>query len=222
MHPNTNATGARLGGNAAQMLDFGPRIRDIRKKRKMKLKDLAAATGMSASFLSEVERGLSQPSMGSLRKICQALGVSLLNLENHAGDQLPKGGAVGEAPSRLPNGFKEITEVTVVQADRRKKIAYPNQRGFYELVTPDLNRNLEVLSLTLAPGFDSGPHPIIDPPGEKCLLILRGCMDFHVKGETHRLKQGDSVSYPADSPLYYQVVGEEAVECLIIITPPGF
>ena len=51
--------------------DLGRRIRAARKKQGITLKQLAEQTGLSASFISEVERGISQPSMGSLRKIVQ-------------------------------------------------------------------------------------------------------------------------------------------------------
>jgi transcriptional regulator with XRE-family HTH domain len=59
---------------------FGKTIRLQRRLKSLTLKDLAAQTDLSISFLSEVERDVCQPSIASLRKIAQALNISLLGL----------------------------------------------------------------------------------------------------------------------------------------------
>lgn len=51
-------------------------IRSLRQKRNMTLEDLARQTGLSVSYLSEVERGKKQPSLETLEKISQALNIS--------------------------------------------------------------------------------------------------------------------------------------------------
>lgn len=200
---------------------LGAKIRTERLKKPLTLKQLAERTKLSISFLSEIERGLAQPSMASLRRISQALGISLLSFSETAEDtpSRPELQSYDLDPYHRP--IRDITEATLVRADQRKKIAYPGRSGFYELMTPDLNRKLEVLYLRMEPHFDSGP-PIVDPPGEKCLVILTGELEFNVAGQAYTLKSGDSISYPAAAPVSWHTKTPEIVEAILIITPPGF
>ena len=54
----------------------GITLKSLRKERKLTLKDLAAETGVSISFLSQVERGKSSVTLESLKKIADALSVN--------------------------------------------------------------------------------------------------------------------------------------------------
>jgi len=201
--------------------DLGAKIREQRLIRSLTLKQLSEKTSLSVSFLSEIERSLAQPSMASLRKIAQAFGTSLLTFrsEERNGDSESH----FAYPQRPNHGFQPIIgKARVVRAKQRKKISYPGRPGFYELLTPDLNRQLEVLYARMEPGFKSGPEPIVDPPGEKCMVMLTGILSFTVDEEEHVLEEGDSISYPADSPLSFKVLGEDSVEVILVITPPGF
>ena len=203
------------------MEDLGAKIREQRLKRSLTLKQLSEKTKLSVSFLSEIERSLAQPSMASLRKIAQAFGTSLLTFRAHEPDNEPEGAFA--YPKGNIHGFQTLIRgARVVRARQRKKISYPGRPGFYELLTPDLNRRLEVLYARMEAGFKSGPEPIVDPPGEKCLVIITGRLSFTVDGEEYILEKGDSISYPADSPLSFKVLGEETVEMILVITPPGF
>lgn len=204
------------------MDSLGANIRRQRKRRALTLKQLAERTGLSVSFLSEMERGLAQPSMASLRKVAQALGTSLLTFEEPYRPQGEPSEALSYPAGRVRAGESYIQEAKVVRAGQRKKISYPERPGFYELLTPDLNRRLEVLYIRMEPGFESGPEAVVDPPGEKCLVILSGRLSFTVAGAEHLLDAGDSISYPADAPLQFKVLGEETVETILVITPPGF
>lgn len=204
------------------MTDFGKTIRLQRRLKSLTLKDLAAKTGLSISFLSEVERGVSQPSIASLRKIAQALGISLLGLSESEGngtsvnplDGLPR------QPQHTTGPY--VTDVRVVRAGRRKRISFPGMKGYFELLTPDLNRLIEALNFKLEPGFESGQEQFSDLPGEKFMLILEGSLEFHVADQVYRLDEMDSLYYPADAPIYYKVLGKKTVKGVLVITPPGF
>jgi len=66
---------------------LGQQIRGLRRARGLTLVQLAALAGLSHSFLSQLERGLAQPSMSSLGKIAQSLGSSQLELISGAADR---------------------------------------------------------------------------------------------------------------------------------------
>lgn len=203
------------------MDSLGSRIRAERLQKPLTLKQLAEKTKLSISFLSEIERSLAQPSMASLRRISQALGISLLSFRERNRDDAKRSASQSLDIDAYHRPTRDITEVSVVRAGNRKKIAYPGRSGFYELLTPDLNRKLEVLYIRMEPGFDSGP-PFVDPPGEKCLVVLKGRLVFNVNDQTHTLDAGDSISYPADAPVAWHTETDEPVEAILIITPPGF
>ncbi len=203
------------------MNDFGKMIRINRQAQSLTLKKLSHKTGLSVSFLSEIERDLSNPSITSLRKISQALGISLLSLTESDEPRELDNRITPFSSDRNNGGQDYIKDTKVVRANRRKKISFPGMTGYFELLTPDLNRRIEALSFKVGPGFESGKQ-FVDPPGEKFMIILSGILDFFVGTETFRLKEGDSLSYPADAPVGYRVIGNETVTGILVITPPGF
>ena len=202
------------------MDDLGKKIRLLRRQRALTLQELAKQTGLSISFLSEIERGLSQPSMASLKKIRKALGISLLNLQDL--DSATDGLNAMPAPAIDVPAEQYIKEARLVRADQRKKIIYPDRPGFYELLTPDLNRKLEVLYFKMGSDFDTGPEVLLDPPGEKCMILIDGEVEFRVGQQIFTLTAGDSLSYPADAPISWTVKGNRPFEGILIITPPIF
>ena len=200
------------------MDNLGEKIRSERLKKPLTLKQLAQKTKLSVSFLSEIERGLAQPSMVSLRSISQALGISLLHFQESDAEPVARTENHPLDIPPYPKPERYITDVKVVRVGQRKKLAYPGRSGFYELLTPDLNRKLEVLYWQMEPGLKSGPKPIVDPPGEKCLIILSGSLTIKVAGQVYQLDKGDSISYPADAPIWWQTNDREAVETILIIS----
>lgn len=203
------------------MDNIGPLVRRHRRHYRITLKEMAEKTGLSISFLSEIERGVAKPSMASLRKVAQALGISLLSFSDI--EDIPEASHRQLLYPREENresGY--VTKVNVVRSGQRKKLGYPDRPGFYELLTPDLNRRLEVLFVKIEPGFETGPEPIIDPPGEKFIYVLKGLYQMIINGETYVLNAGDSIYYPANSPLFFKNIGDEPVELVFVLTPPVF
>ena len=64
----------------AERVDVGERLRAIRRLRRATLKTVADRAGLSESFLSQVERGRANASVGSLKRIAAALGVNVADL----------------------------------------------------------------------------------------------------------------------------------------------
>src|SRR5919199_5659229 len=71
-------------------VDVGERLRALRRFRRCTLRTIAARSGLSESFLSQVERGRSSASIASLRRIAEALGVSMADLFGPDGVPGPK------------------------------------------------------------------------------------------------------------------------------------
>src|SRR5437016_14487100 len=61
-------------------VDVGERLRELRRFRRCTLRTISTRSGLSESFLSQVERGRSSASIESLRRVAEALGVSMADL----------------------------------------------------------------------------------------------------------------------------------------------
>lgn len=204
------------------MENLGQKIREERRKRNLTLEQLSQGTKLSKSFLSQIERGLAQPSVSSLKKIAQQFGVSVVNLFM---DEINNPNSFGQLPiveKTRGNGSAYAEDVKVVRANLRKSVTLPGSRVSYDLLTPDLNRLLEVMYMRIGPTENSGEEPIIDPPGEKFGLVLKGTLEVRVKDEIYQLQSGDSIYFPAHFPHSWHGVGKEPIEVIWVLTPPNF
>jgi len=201
------------------MENLGERIREERRKGKLTLEKLSQKTGLSKSFLSQVERGLAQPSVSSLKKIAREFGISVVDLFANGANQK---NLLGSLPPASKNGPTYVQGFQVVRANRRKSLALPGSKVFYDLLTPDLNRQLEVMYMRIEPGEHSGEEPMVDLPGEKFGLVLKGTLEIRVGKEVQQVKEGDSVYFPAHVPHSWRGMGKETIEVIWVLTPPQF
>jgi len=86
-------------------LVLGQRVRHYRKQRQLRLDDLGALVGKPAPYLSMVENGKREPTLGLINDLATALGVP-------AGDLLvpepPRGGPSSKSPSSVSNASRRI------------------------------------------------------------------------------------------------------------------
>jgi len=201
------------------MENLGERIRDERRRGKLTLEKLSQKIGLSKSFLSQVERGLAQPSVSSLKKIARELGISVVDLFAGEADQQNR---FGFPPTFSKNGPKYAEDFQVVRANRRKSLTLPGSKVSYDLLSPDLNRQLEVMYMRIEPGEHSGEEPMVDLPGEKFGLVLKGILEVRVGEEVQQIRAGDSLYFPAHFPHSWRGMGKEPIEVIWVLTPPRF
>jgi transcriptional regulator with XRE-family HTH domain len=191
----------------------GRRIRAERRARDWTVDQVAEKAGVSKGLLSQLERGIGNPSLGNLHKIAEALDLPLSRLfvEDEPTDPRPTHGVA--VPLRPKFG--------IVRADARKKLLFPQERMTYELLTPDLQRSLEVLRCVIPHDWDTEDTPLCHD-GEEWVYVLRGRLEGHVGDETFVLEPGDSAGYPADVPHWWRSRSDEEGEVICAITPPSF
>jgi transcriptional regulator with XRE-family HTH domain len=204
------------------LIDLGKKIRKERQNRQLTLEKFSQMTGLSKSFLSQVERGITEPSITSLKKIAKQFGFSVVNLFQN-GDTLNANWKYRNAPIRYQEKTMNYVEkAEVVRADKRKRFALPGSKVMYDLLTPDMNRQLEVMYMRVSEGENSGEQPMLDPPGEKVGLVLKGSIEISVGSEVYQLKGGDSIYYPANIPHSWRALKGDPIEVVWILTPPSF
>lgn len=180
------------------------KIRKLRRERHITLKKMAEETGISINYLSQIERGNTNPSIGILKKITNALGIPLLTL--------------GDDSSQTT--FRR-EEVAVVRRHMRKKLVYPKSKLQEYLLTPDLNRKLAVLLSESKPG-KAQEDVLYRHEGEEFGFILEGQYEVTVNEEVYILNEGDSIYFPSQLPHKMRGIGNKRCRTLWVITPPSF
>lgn len=177
---------------------LGSRIRDLRRERGLTLRDLSSSTGLSTGLLSQVERGVTDPSLAALRRIARALEVPIFGLFQ------------GE----------DAGEVAVVRRSRRMLVRSPGGGTTYARVSPGSGR-LELLEGRLDPGAASSDDPW-SHPSEECVVVLSGEVVVEVNGGRHELGPGDSCYFDSRLPHRYINEGAAAATFLLAVTPPSY
>ena len=175
------------------LYEIGRNIRRFRVERGMTLKMLGAATGLSTSMLSLVERGLSSPSIGSLITICSALGIQMSDLIVQD-SQSPKGhlSRVGDQPV-----------ISTMEGVART------------ILRDDKIRGIEIAINNYEPNSGSSEQPL-SHAGHEYGIVLDGSVVVEVGTSKYELKQGDLVSYDSRIPHRIWNCGKKRVRALWI------
>jgi len=174
-------------------------IRRLRKSQSLTLANLAEKTGLSLSFLSQVERGIINPSINSLRRIALALGTPV----SHFFDET------------------ESTRGPVVRKSERRVLINRDSRLVYQLLSSDPNHRIEFLLSRLEIGASSVEFPMAHK-GDEAALVLQGEGRFEFGGERFDLKEGDSIYITENTPHRFTNIGSVPLIIVSAISPPGF
>ena len=166
---------------ASAAAESGSALRRHRKRARLSLRALADRTDVSASFLSQVERGVAEPSVSTLVRIARALDVPVAALLDE----------------RLP--ARRAGERVVRRASRRR-VTVPASGADLELLTDEAAGSLEVSLVHVAPGNSGEPPVLRTEPGERFVHVVTGAMRLTVGAEEVVLDSGDSFTVPAGEP----------------------
>lgn len=176
----------------------GSKIRALREELGMSSSQLAKAAGLSQSAISQIERGVVDPSLRSLRAIAETLNTPIFTFF-------------------LDEPSKEI----VVRKERRRAFSPPDYSGRYELLSPDSTGKLEMITMTLEPGTSSSTDPL-PHTGDECMVVMRGQAEIVAGDEHFQLQEGDSIYLNQGIPHQVTNVGDEELVCIVGIAPPSF
>ncbi len=182
-------------------MKVGSKIRELRLRKNMTLRDLSKKSGCSLGFLSQVERDLVSPTISSLKRIADALDINIISLFEEK-----------EPP---------IDSIVVKKANRGK---FENRRSKvkYELLRPQFSdTSIEALYMYLDPGASSGPNPH-SHNGEELVIVLKGQLEIEVGGKRYRLEEGDSAVYNSNIPHRWRNPSDKQTEVIWVNHPPTF
>ena len=180
----------------------GPEIRDLRKAKRMTIKELSLATSLSVGHLSEIERGIASPSIKALHDIARALGVTIGWFLHNSDEADP------------------AEREYVVRADNRRTLKFAS--GITdELLSPNLRGQLELLMSRFPPN-SAGEEDAYTHQGEEAGVILQGTFELWIGEKCFLLREGDSFCFPSTMPHRYRNPGEIETIVVWVITPPTY
>jgi transcriptional regulator with XRE-family HTH domain len=183
-----------------ERIEIGPRVRALREGMRLSLRDLAERCGVSATTLSQVERGGTSPTLQVAARIAAGLELRLSQLL-----RLDEGGTV-----------------TVVRRAERRRGGSPRRGHTVEILTAPLpGQRSELTRHELRAGArtgNAGSPPMHEPGSREIALVERGAVVLHCDGVDHRLSEGDCVTFDSDLPHHFVNPGPVDAVLLAVVS----
>ena len=178
---------------------LGPRLRLAREERQLSVRELARRIGCSASLISQIERGVSVPSVGVLYSLATELDSSLDHLLFGASLSRPP----GPAALPLPSASVEPGPGIVQRAGCRGIIDLASGVR-WERLTPGADAMTDFLEVVYSPGGHStDERRPLRHDGHEYGLVLSGTLQANVGFESYELGPGDSIAFDSSTPHEY-------------------
>jgi transcriptional regulator with XRE-family HTH domain len=157
-------------------IQVGPRLRAARRERGLTISEVAEQAGLTAGFISQLERDLTSASLSSLYRICAVLGIRVGNLI----DDVPSGQLIRR------------------EQQTRRSLAMGNAEHL--LLSSHDERRFHVTESHIPPGGSAGDEPYTLPADVELVYVLRGSLELRVGDEMHQLEEGDTLTYSPRDP----------------------
>jgi transcriptional regulator with XRE-family HTH domain len=182
------------------METIGRQIRYRRKQKGLTLKQVAEKADCSDVFISQVERNLASPSIATLKRIANALGVNLITLIQ-------------------PDETEE--EHVVTRKKDRVQFKFPHTEVYSELLATNIrDKQMQPLYKIVKPG--AGSEGTYRHEGEEMGIVLEGTLELTVDTRVYDLEPGDAFYFRSSRKHGYRNKGKEETRMIWVITPPTF
>jgi mannose-6-phosphate isomerase-like protein (cupin superfamily) len=179
---------------------LGERIKRFRLERNLTLKDVEVKAKVSATHVSEIERGMTSPTVGALTKIARALGTE---------------------PSYFLHA-DAFPACSVVRKSSRRILDYPDWGARLHCLSNGIRTGaMSFLEVELQAGLSRESTPITHN-GEELIHILKGVVEIRVGEDRHLLKEGDSIHFQSRQPHTMRNIGDGVCRILWVASPPFY
>jgi transcriptional regulator with XRE-family HTH domain len=162
--------------------ELGKRLKKIRESKHLTLKNIESSAGISATHISEIERGKTSPTLGALLRISKALGKD---------------------PAYFVEE-DELSDISLVTLENRIQERLNGGAGTTEKLTMSIpGSRVQASVIRLAPG-KSHRSELHSHYGNEAGLVLSGKFLFKVGKESYELSEGDSIYYSAHEEHAYE------------------
>lgn len=195
----TQETAARAEPGATASKVLCNRVTELRRKHKLTLDQLASASGVSRSMLSQIERGKANPTLAVTFRIAQAFGITI--------------GELVDQPWAAPS-------IELVHGDDPNMLFRSDDRCQIRTLSPlHMERNIEFYEIRLAPGTELRSAPHYDGTRE-LLTVSSGRAQVDSGDSSRELHAGDSAHYRADLAHCIYNSGDEPLLAYLVVTCP--
>lgn len=177
---------------------LGAYIRELRQRRGMSLRALAASADVSVSFLSQVERGTASPSIASLMRIAKSLGQTIGSL------------------------FESRPNSRLVRAGEGPVMVHPNRQWEEVLLSPRDFSKLQVIRSKLAAGGGTGKEMLSYDSSETSVVVQEGELFVQLGEEEFTLHPGDCLSFDPSTPHRFANPGKSPCVMFFASSPPSY
>ena len=170
-----------------------------RRLGRFTVEELSARSGVSAGLISQIERGIGNPSFVTLVRLAHALDVPL---------------------AELFVGAREQENRILVRRTERLRMELPAEGIVQELLVPNVDRKLAMIQMSIPAGFrgEEIPH---SHAGEEVVLLVTGSLRATVGDQSFELEEGDTLSYDASIPHWWSNLTDTSAVILAVSTPPS-
>lgn len=216
---------AEKNGVAQPMIST--RLKKKRQQAGISIRELARRTGLTASFISQVENQKANVSLDSLRRISDALGVQILYfLSDFASANGVELRAVSEA-SITSGGMEEAQNLMdrttpLIKSHIRARLFLPDAGITYELLTSRLDHKMEAFLGRMKPGTGNVGNKL-SIATEEFIFVMSGALKVGIGDQIYQVEAGDSIYFDGQA-LTCLASGSDTEETvwLSVVTPPAF
>lgn len=176
------------------LVELATRIKNARQAKGYTLDRVAEMSGLGKGLLSKVENFRVTPSLPTIAKLSEALGLSL---------------------AELFEGLDDKPKLSIVRANDRKEVERNRDQSdilYHSLAHRRPDRNMDPFILKVPAG--GGRREAMPHEGEEFMLILKGSVSFEYEGEVHEMKEGDAAYF--DAELDHRVFNKGAKDATVL------
>ncbi len=180
------------------MHDLFRRLKALRHRHKMTLDQLAQRSNLTKSYLSKVERGMSEPSISTVLKLAKAFNVDVSDL--------------------IGSPDNEDSGVSVVRVGERTPLDRADNKNGYRYEALARRRVYRIMNpfIVYPPHVGDGAHDVFPHSGEEFMLILKGSVLIAVGEQSYELGEGDTVYFDSTLPHRLYSTSESEAEVLVV------
>jgi transcriptional regulator with XRE-family HTH domain len=182
-------------------VEIGNRIKKFRKSNSLTIRELADQVDVTQSYISQLENDKVNPSLGTLKKIANALNINMIDFFDH---------------DREENNI-------IVRKDDRIDFSYPSGKFHSQLLASNIaSKAMEPIYTIIDPGGDTIEPYKHGNNGEEFGVVIKGELVLNVDATDYHLFEGDAFYFKSNRPHRYSNPGEITTEVVWVITPPTY
>lgn len=175
--------------------EIAARITQLRQQKNYTMAKLAEVTGITRSMISQVEKGDALPSLQTLSRIAEALGITLSSFFD------------------MDSSINREDDI-IVRAGTHKRISMPGNDIMYNILTPSRTTPMEFVLVDFPPGNEEGS--LFQHEGIEYFYVLEGELIITIDSVSYTVSAGDSGSFDSSLPHYTRNDSDKTAKIMIV------